>query len=149
MPPGRVRLTQLNLVARDFEATARFWRTLGLDVPEPTRQPPGSLHAETDAGALRLSIDNEALARLYNAGARRGELRSRALLGVTLESREAVDQTFARLVEAGFEPRQRPYDAFWGSRYAIVADPDGNDVGLMSEPDPARAAWPPAESPDA
>ncbi|MQA25546.1 MAG: hypothetical protein GEU94_08745 [Micromonosporaceae bacterium] len=25
---------------------------------------------------------------------------------------------------------QPPYDAFWGSRYAIVIDPDGNEVGL-------------------
>ena len=25
-----------------------------------------------------------------------------------------------------------PFDAFWAARYAVVADPDGNDVGLMS-----------------
>jgi hypothetical protein len=39
------------------------------------------------------------------------------------------------------------FDAFWGARYAIVADPDGNDVGLMSPIDESRRTWPPEESP--
>ena len=34
--------------------------------------------------------------------------------------------------------QQEPYDAFWGARYAIVEDPDGNAVGLMSPIDPDR-----------
>jgi len=31
----------------------------------------------------------------------------------------------------------------------IVADPDGNDVGLMSPIDESRRTWPPEESPTA
>lgn len=46
----------------------------------------------------------------------------------------------------GHKGRQPPYDAFWGARYAIVADPDGNDVGLMSPLDEKRRTWPPTES---
>ena len=34
--------------------------------------------------------------------------------------------------------QQPPFDAFWGARYAIVEDPDGNSVGLMSPVDPTR-----------
>lgn len=37
--------------------------------------------------------------------------------------------------------RIRP-DAFWGARYAIVQEPDGNDVGLMSPHDPAQTFTP-------
>lgn len=148
MSTPRVRITQVNLIAADFAATSRFWRELGFEVPEPTAQPPGTLHAEIDGGAIRLAIDNEALATIYHAAARRDDLRSRALIGVTVAGREEVDATWRRLVDAGFEGRQRPYDAFWGSRYAIVADPAGNDVGLMSPPDPAHAHWPPRASPD-
>jgi catechol 2,3-dioxygenase-like lactoylglutathione lyase family enzyme len=32
-------------------------------------------------------------------------------------------------------------------RYAIVADPSGNDVGLMSPVDESMRSWPPEESP--
>ena len=59
-------------------------------------------------------------------------------------SRNAVDDRYADLVGAGYPGLQPPYDAFWGARYAIVQDPDGNDVGLMSPSDPERRSQPPA-----
>ncbi len=64
-----------------------------------------------------------------------------------LPSREAVDERYAELTSAGYAGRQPPFDAFWGARYAIVADPDGNDVGLMSPIEESRRTWPPEESP--
>jgi hypothetical protein len=44
--------------------------------------------------------------------------------------------------DAGYGSRQMPYDAFRGSRFAAVADPDGDQIGLRSPgvaaaPDPA------------
>ena len=58
------------------------------------------------------------------------------------------DERYAQLTSAGYLGRQPPFDAFWGARYAIVADPDGNDVGLMSPMEESRRTWPPARSPD-
>ncbi len=54
-----------------------------------------------------------------------------------IRPREAADQAsvrafLAELTAVGYRARQPPFDAFWGARFAIVADPDGNDVGLMS-----------------
>jgi uncharacterized glyoxalase superfamily protein PhnB len=62
------------------------------------------------------------------------------VIGVGLESREAVDALWHALLAEGAQGLQPPYDAFWGARYAIVEDPDGNPVGLMSPVDPARRA---------
>jgi uncharacterized glyoxalase superfamily protein PhnB len=70
------------------------------------------------------------------------------VIGFALESREAVDDRYAELTSAGYQARQPPFDAFWGARYAIVADPDGNDVGLMSPIEDARRFSPPEQSPD-
>jgi uncharacterized glyoxalase superfamily protein PhnB len=36
-----------------------------------------------------------------------------------------------------------PEDAFWGARYAIVEDPDGNSVGIMSAIDESKRRPPP------
>jgi hypothetical protein len=33
-------------------------------------------------------------------------------------------------------------DAFFGARYAVVLDPDGNAVGLMGPTDPAARSMP-------
>ena len=43
----------------------------------------------------------------------------------------------AALAADGVPVQQQPYDAFWGARYAVVSDPDGHGVGIMSPVDPA------------
>jgi uncharacterized glyoxalase superfamily protein PhnB len=80
------------------------------------------------------------MANIWHAGMRNDEPNDQAgtVLGFSLASRELVDARYAELIDAGYTGRQAPYDAFWGSRYAIVEDPDGRDVGLMSPPDPER-----------
>ena len=71
-----------------------------------------------------------------------------AVLTFQVEERTEVDGIYSDLTSAGYEGRQPPFDAFFGARYAIVADPDGNDVAIMSAPDPERRVWPPdGESP--
>ncbi len=144
---------QLNLVVADIDASAEFYRALGLEVPDAPAHPQnGIAHAEIAAGdAIGIDLDNLVLARVYNADWRRPEgAGSRAVLGFRLPSRDAVDERYADLTNAGYRGVQPPYDAFWGSRYAIVADPDANHVGLMSPPDPEMGTWPHvATSPEA
>lgn len=149
MSQSKAAVNQINIVAKNFDATLKFYRMLGLEIPEPLDQPPGALHAPArmENGVL-LEIDNEYLASIYNAGVRSKEGgAARTIIGITLGSREQVDITYANLVAAGYGGRQPPYDAFWGSRYAVVADPEGNDVGLMSPSDETYRSWPPTNSP--
>jgi uncharacterized glyoxalase superfamily protein PhnB len=58
-----------------------------------------------------------------------------------------VDEIYAGLTGAGYRGHQKPYDAFWGARYAIVEDPDGNAVGLMSPIEAEHKFWPPQAPP--
>ena len=148
MSDERPILNQLNIVARDFDATVAFYRRLGVDVPDGFAGDDGARHSEAKlANGFTLEFDNATLARVYNAAWRRPGGSSRALIGFSLPTREAVDRRYAELIAAGYEGRQPPYDTFWGARYAVVADPDGNDVGLMSPLDDSRRSWPPKESP--
>jgi uncharacterized glyoxalase superfamily protein PhnB len=141
-------LNQLNIVARDFDATLAFYRKLGIDVPDGHASPDGIRHTEvTLANGFVLEFDNLALARMYNAAWRQSEGSSRALIGFSVPTREAVDERYAALIAAGYQGRQPPYDTFWGARYAVVADPDGHDVGIMSPLADSRRSWPPVESP--
>jgi uncharacterized glyoxalase superfamily protein PhnB len=43
-----------------------------------------------------------------------------------------VDEAFGKLKAAGFRSLAEPWDAFWGQRYAIVADPDDNAISLYA-----------------
>jgi len=147
MAAARPVLSQLNVVTRDFDASLAFYRALGLEIPESASPPDGIRHLEVAFGVgVTLELDNHQLAQTYNSGWRRSG-GSRVLLGFAVPTRDDVDQRYAALIAAGYEGRQVPYDAFWGARYAIVADPDGNDVGLMSPIDQSRRSWPPCDSP--
>jgi uncharacterized glyoxalase superfamily protein PhnB len=70
-------------------------------------------------------------------------------VGFRVETREDVDARYADMTGAGYVGAQPPYDTFWGARYAVVVDPDGTHVGLMSPPDDARKYWPPDPAPAA
>ena len=43
-----------------------------------------------------------------------------------------AEKQVVELVEAGYTGEKEPWDAFWGQRYAIVQDPDGNGVDLFA-----------------
>jgi catechol 2,3-dioxygenase-like lactoylglutathione lyase family enzyme len=139
---GAPVLDQLNLVVGDMAAMVDFYRRLGLKVDEP--EPPWHRHHRTAAvgEGLRLDFDSRGFATTWNHGQPRDE--ARAVIGFRLPSRDAVDRSFANLTQAGYAGQQEPYDAFWGARYAIVEDPDGNSVGLMSPVDPDRRTPPPS-----
>jgi catechol 2,3-dioxygenase-like lactoylglutathione lyase family enzyme len=122
-------LAAIGIVAADIAESCRFYRTLGLDVPEP---PGGEEHFEiTLHDGLRLMWDTEELIRKLDPDWKRPEGHGMALAFECADAAE-VNTTYARLVHAGFTGKKEPYDAFWGQRYANVADPDGNVVDLFA-----------------
>jgi len=73
------------------------------------------------------------------------------VLGFWVTTCDAVDEIYTDLTGAGHRGHQPLYDAFWGGRYAIVDDPDGNSVGIMSPQDRTESSGHPAsrhEHPD-
>src|SRR5215472_5374452 len=139
-------LHMLNLVVGDMAASLDFYRRLGVAVPEDKHAV--DVHVQLKMpGGFSLELDTAESARLWHAGWRADPGSARVVVGFLLPSPQAVDDRYAELTAAGFAGRQPPFDAFWGARYAIVADPDGNDVGLMSPIEESRRLWPPEESP--
>jgi uncharacterized glyoxalase superfamily protein PhnB len=139
-------LHMLNLLVGDIQASIEFYRRLGVVGPDSPAGAGGHV-ALRMPGGFSLELDEAESARLWHAAFRSDPSSVGVVIGFTVESREAVDERYADLISAGYAGRQPPFDAFWGSRYAIVADPDGNDVGLMSPIDQARRFSPPQESP--
>ncbi len=149
MSDSKPRFNQLNLVVRDIDAALAFYKALGLTVQSDGGEwPPGSgarhVSLENGDGPL-LELDNMKMARIWHGGRQEWEAgrdTGDTVIGFSLGSREEVDQLYGDLIGAGYLGRQAPYDAFWGARYAIVADPDGHDCGLMSPVDPAEKYTP-------
>jgi catechol 2,3-dioxygenase-like lactoylglutathione lyase family enzyme len=142
MADERPVLDQVNLVVGDMDASLAFYRRLGVDFPD--WQPRWDAHHRSakTAGGLDFDLDSAVFARDWNEGSRGPA----CVLSFKLASSEAVDALYADLTGAGYRGQQSPYDAFWGSRYAVVEDPDGNLVGLMGPMDAAlrREVEPPS-----
>ena len=128
---------QINLVVRDMDATVEFYARLGVEVA-PSVAPWARHHRALSApGGLDFDLDSTEFATRWNSGWPPGQ--TGVVIGFRLASREAVDATYDDLTGAGYTGQQPPFDAFWGARYAVVVDPDGHSVGLMSPADPTRS----------
>lgn len=125
-------IDQLNLVVGDMEASVAFYRLLGVEIGDTAEE--WQPHHRSGEAGVDLDLDSTAFARRWDAGSNGPGV----VIGFKLPSRAAVDEMFTKLTTAGYRGRQEPWDAFWGARYAVVADPDGNPVGLMSPVDPDR-----------
>src|SRR6476620_10573188 len=95
------QLNAIGIAVSDMAASIRFYRLLGLDVPETP-----------DEGHVDAFLPNGVRVMLDCAGP------------------AEVDEAYARVTEAGFHGEQEPWDAFWGQRYATLLDPDGVEVSL-------------------
>ncbi|CAO5149140.1 Glyoxalase [Frankia sp. AiPs1] len=129
-----------SLIVSDMARSLAFYRRLGLDIPVSADAEP---HVEVVLpGGLRLLFDTEGTVRSFDPGwtpATGGQ--GRIGLAFACGSPAEVDTVHDELVAAGHDSHRAPWDAFWGQRYASVADPDGNSIDLYA---PLPAAVPSA-----
>jgi len=142
--PIPITLHQVNLVTPNLPATVEFYRLLGIDIPDTgTPWQPHHRTATFDAGlpdeGLDFDIDSTAFASYWGSEG----IPTGPLLGFDVPSREDVDTLYQRITTAGHPGLREPYDTFWGARYAILQDPTGIAVGIMSPSNPTRRFPPP------
>ncbi len=142
-------LNQINLIVRDLDASIAFYRRLGLDLRPSTERGWAPHHASALLpNGMRLELDTVASSRLWNPHGNHQPGGGNVLF-FGLRSRPAVDELFAAMTSAGYRAQPERTDGFWGARYAILEDPDGNPIGLMSPVDPSlRKPPPPAPGSD-
>lgn len=120
-------LGQVNLVVADLDRSKKFYERLGWRFEAMGEE---ALMAEIPGGLL-VALHLQAFAPTWNEGYD-GGTGGAGVLDVSLPDRESVDRFHAEFTSEGHQSPQVPVDAFWGSRYAIVEDPDGYLVGLKS-----------------
>jgi catechol 2,3-dioxygenase-like lactoylglutathione lyase family enzyme len=125
----QLRPALIELVVADMAATLAFYRRLGLDVPAEADAAP---HVDVEFGGLRIAWDTEDTIRSFDPGWTPPTGGHRRALAFACESPEEVDAAYAELTGAGYEGHLAPWDAFWGMRYAVVHDPDGQPVDLFA-----------------
>jgi len=121
-------LNALGIVVSDMATSIRFYRLLGVDLPET----PGEGHVEAALpSGVRLMLDSEEVVLSFRPDWAR-ERGNQLSLAFECASPAEVDETYARATGAGFKGEKAPWDAFWGQRYAQLQDPDGVPVDVFA-----------------
>jgi catechol 2,3-dioxygenase-like lactoylglutathione lyase family enzyme len=124
------KLDVIGIVVADMGKALAFYRRLGLELPESAAAEP---HVETTLpGGLRVAFDTEDVVRSFHPAWTPVRGSGRIGLAFLLPDAAGVDALYADLLAAGHDGELAPFDAFWGQRYAVVQDPDGNGVDLFA-----------------
>jgi catechol 2,3-dioxygenase-like lactoylglutathione lyase family enzyme len=122
------QLNALGIVVSDMARSIRFYRLLGLDVPET----PDEGHVDTFlTNGVRFMLDSEETILSFRPDWTR-EAGNQLAIALECDSAAEVDEVYERVTAAGFDGEKEPWDAFWGQRYAQLKDPDGVPVDLYS-----------------
>lgn len=124
------QFSAVELVVEDMARSLAFYRRLGLDLPADADQQPHV--GVTLPGGLSVMWDTIETIRSFDPEWEPPNGGHRMALAFQLASPAAVDRAYEELVSEGYEGHKAPWDAFWGQRYAIVHDPDGNCVDLSA-----------------
>jgi catechol 2,3-dioxygenase-like lactoylglutathione lyase family enzyme len=121
-------LNAIGIAVSDMAASIRFYRLLGLDVPET----PDEGHVDVFLpNGVRFMLDSEEIIRSFLPDWSR-QNGNQVSLAFECASPAEVDELYARVTSAGFEGEKEPWDAYWGQRYALLGDPDGVRVNLYA-----------------
>jgi len=127
-PRGAVGLAIVGIITADISRSLRFYRQLGFDVP-----------ATWDGDSYRLNTtDNHVLFWETHTAIHAFDPAwsppppgdRRIVLEFGFASPDDLDTTYRTLADDGAPRYLAPFDQGGGVRYAIVADPDGNQVSL-------------------
>ena len=119
----------VGIVVKDIAASLKFYRLLGLDIPSGAEKED---HVEyVTPGGFRIAWDGLAMIKgIYPDWEE--PVGHRMSLAFKCANAAEVDSVYDSLMKHGYQSRKAPWDAFWGQRYAVVIDPDGNQVDLFA-----------------
>lgn len=125
-----LELYMVGLVVKDLEKSREFYTRLGLDVPPPLEKAP---HVPIKmASEMTFFLDTRTIPRDDPEAAE--ELGNyKILFEFFLPSREAVDAKYADMIEWGARSYRAPYLSTFNMYFALIDDPDGNNILLSAE----------------
>lgn len=122
-----MKLDMVGIVVSEMAKAIEFYKVLGFSVIGDPNQP----YVELANQGVRISLNTrEMITGIY--GFEPESNGDKIELAFLCETVAEVDQVTARIKTAGYEIFKEPWDAFWGQRYAIIKDLDGNLLSLFA-----------------
>ena len=120
----------IGIVVADMATALTFYRLLGLNIQAADSQED---HVEViTPNGYRIAWDTIEVVKSFAPEWTPPSGGHRMALAFKCQDAADVNATYAKIIAAGYKSAAEPWDAFWGQRYAIVIDPDGNKVDLFA-----------------
>src|SRR4051812_28147707 len=123
------RLAVISIITNDMTAAVAFYEACGLLL---SGGGPDEPHSEFSGAGIAVMLDTREIATAIDPDWRPPSGGHAMALAFDCGTPDEVDATFDRMVAAGAGIAKKPWDAFWGQRYAVITDPDGNPVDLFA-----------------
>lgn len=122
-----ITLDMIGIIAKDMKKSLDFYRTLGLNIPEDIE---AEDYYEVEKEGIRISFNSQKMHDgIYgDLGKAAGQ---RLELAFLCDNMVSLNETHERMKAAGYTIFKEPWDAFWGQRYCIIEDCDGNLISLF------------------
>lgn len=125
---SNMKISAVGVTTSNLEKTVEFYSLIGFEFPE---HKPDEDHLEPKStNGIRLMIDSKKL--ITEILGEEPVPANHSAFAIEFDSPEEINTIVEKLKQAGMTIVKEPWDAFWGQRYAIVADPDGYKVDLFA-----------------
>jgi uncharacterized glyoxalase superfamily protein PhnB len=121
-----MKLDLIGIVTEDMAKSLEFYRNI-FSIPEGLESE-GHVEITLENG-LRFAWDTVEVMRSFEPHYTFAPKQVGAFL---CNNAAEVDMKYRDLISKGSRSVKEPWDAFWGQRYALVADPDGNILDLFA-----------------
>lgn len=123
-----IKMDAMGIAVADMATALAFYRDFGLDIPAAADSEP---HVEVEiTEGFTLMFDTHELILGFDPSWQPGT--GTIGMAFAVATPAEVDATYARMIAAGHRSHLKPFDAFWGQRYASLYDPDGNGVDIAA-----------------
>lgn len=122
-----MKLDMIGIITKDIKKAVEFYETLGFKMIDSSSED----YIELDNNGVRISLNTaKMVTSIY--GYEPVTVGDKIELAFLCDSTIEVDALYNKMVTAGYESFKAPWDAFWGQRYAIIKDIDGNLLSLFA-----------------
>ena len=124
-----MKLDAVGVTSSNLKRTVDFYTLLGFQFSD-YKADDQHLEPITPDGSARLMIDAKNIVKdIIGENPIPGNHSSFA---IRYNSADEINEVVEKVISAGFKVVKKPWDAFWGQRYAIIEDPDGYKVDLYA-----------------
>ena len=124
-----IGLKVVGIAVKNMAESLNYYRLLGLEIPEGQD---AEGHVQIEGAGITIAWDTIDVLKGVYLEWNDAPAGHRIEIAFQCDSAAEVDATYAPMAAAGPYGYREPWDAFWGQRYAIVNDPDGNLISLFA-----------------